>query len=533
MRSPMLYCSTMIYRFDQFELDTEKLELRGDGGVIAVEPQVFALLVYLIENRDRVVSKDEIVEKIWDGRIVSDSAVSSRIKSARQALGDDGVSQRFIRTMHRVGFRFVADVVKGAPRTMATSVREPEGASTIERGSTLDLMRPTIAVLPFRLVGVAGPYATIADALPDELITQLSRLRWLFVIARGSSFQFRHPVADLSQIRTALNVRYCLSGVVEVQGNTLTIGVELADTHDSGVIWGETFRVDVGGVHEVREEIVRAIISALELQIPLNEARRARWKPPEQLDAWSAYHVGLQHAFRFNKADNDAATALFRRAADLEPTFARAYAGLSFTRFQDAFLHYDGNIEAATVDARRYAELSLEHDPLDPFGNFTMGRSYWLRGDLESSIPWLDRANTLNPNYAQGRYARAFTDPFLGLGASGQEHADVAMALSPLDPLLYAMLAARAFSHVVRDELDDASLWIDRARRSPGAHVLIDVIGSLIHGLRGEDKLARACAAAARARDPNLTAADFFRAFPFRDQRLRSRFAQTLSRYGF
>jgi DNA-binding winged helix-turn-helix (wHTH) protein/tetratricopeptide (TPR) repeat protein len=523
----------MIYRFDQFELDTEKVELRGDGGVIALEPQVFALLVFLLENRERVVSKDEIVDKIWDGRIVSDSAVSSRIKSARQALGDDGVSQRFIRTAHRVGFRFVAEVVKAGPRAMVSDVRDPQAASPIEQASTLDTMRPTIAVLPFRLVGVAGPYATIADALPDELIGQLSRLRWLFVIARGSSFRFRNPVADLAQIRSALNVRYCLSGVVEVRGEALTIAVELADTHDSGVIWGETFRIDVGGVHEVREEIVRAIINALELQIPLNEARRARWKPPEQLDAWSAYHLGLQHAFRFNKADNQAATALFHRAAALEPTFARAYAGLSFTRFQDAFLHYDGSIEAATADARRFAELSLEHDPLDPFGNFTMGRSFWLRGDLESSVPWLDRANTLNPNYAQGRYARAFTDPFLGKGESGQDHADAAMALSPLDPLLYAMQAARSFSHTVRDELDDGALWIDRARRSPGAHVLIDVIAALIHGLRGEVELANACAVAAHARDPTLTAADFFRAFPFRDRQLRSRFEQTLTMYGF
>ena len=529
----MLYYPTMIYRFDQFELDTEKLELRGDGGVIALEPQVFALLVYLVENRDRVVSKDEVVDKIWDGRIVSDSAVSSRIKSARQALGDDGVSQRFIRTMHRVGFRFVAEVVKGAPRALAASVREHESASPIERASTLEMMRPTIAVLPFRLVGVAGPYATIADALPDELITQLSRLRWLFVIARGSSFQFRHPVADLSQIRSVLNVRYCLSGVVEVQGATLTIGVELADTQDSGVIWGETFRVEVGGIHEVREEIVRAIINALELQIPLNEARRARWKPPEQLDAWSAYHLGLQHAFRFNKADNEAATALFKRAADLEPTFARAYAGLSFTRFQDAFLHYDGNIEAATVDARRFAELSLEHDPLDPFGNFTMGRSYWLRGDLESSIPWLDRANTLNPNYAQGRYARAFTDPFLGLGASGQDHADAAMALSPLDPLLYAMLAARAFSHLVRGQTAEGAQWADRALRSPGAHVLIPVIASIAHGMNGDDERARQCAQMAHVRDPALRKEDFFRAFPFRDAAVRKQFGALLTKYGF
>lgn len=521
-----------IYRFGQFELDTEKLELRGDGGVIAMEPQVFALLAYLVENRERVVSKDEIVAKIWNGRVVSDSAVSSRIKSARQALGDDGASQRFIRTAHRVGFRFVADVVTDAPQAAVRVVQE-HNAARAEPASTLERTRPTIAVLPFRLVGVAGAYATIAEALPDELIAQMSRLRWLFVIARGSSFRFRDPVADLSQIRSALNVRYCLSGVVEVRGSRLTIGVELADTHDNGAIWGETFRTEVSGVHDVREGIVREVLGALELQIPLNEARRARWKPPEQLDAWSAYHLGLQHAYRFNKDDNAAATALFERAAALEPTFARAYAGLSFSRFQDAFLHNTPDIAAAAADARRYAELSLEHDPLDPFGNFTMGRSFWLRGDLESSLPWLDRANSLNPNYAQGRYARSFTDPFLGMGESGQEHADAAMALSPLDPLLYAMRAGRSFSHLVRGQTAEGADWADRALRSPGAHVLIPMIATIAHGLNGDDARARECAAMAHARDPSLCKEDFFRAFPFREPAFRKQFSDMLTKYGF
>ena len=521
----------MIYRFGTFELDTGTLELRGHVGVIAIEPQVFALLRFLIENRERVVTKDEIIEAIWDGRIVSDSAVSSRIKSARQALGDDGAAQRFIRTAHRVGFRFVGDVEDTAPR--ASLIRAETLPDEPAPQSTLDAARPAIAVLPFRLVGIAGPYATIAEALPDELISQLSRLRWLFVIARGSTFKFRSADVDLRQVRNQLNVRYCLSGIVEVQGKAMSVAVELSDTNDSGVLWGETFRTTVDGVHDVREDIVRAIIGALELQIPLNEARRARWKPPEQLDAWSAYHLGLQHAYRFNKTDNDAATALFQRAVALEPTFARAYAGLSFTRFQDAFLHYAPDQDAARDDARRYAELSLEHDPLDPFGNFTMGRSFWLRGDLESSIPWLDRANKLNPNYAQGRYARAFTDPFLGMGESGQEHADAAMALSPLDPLLYAMQAARAFSHVVRGDLEGGVLWVDRARRSPGAHVLIDMVGAANHGMRGDDELARACAEAARARDPSLRVADFFRAFPLHDQALRDRYTAVLTKYGF
>jgi len=162
-----------------------------------------------------------------------------------------------------------------------------------------------------------------------------------------------------------------------------------------------------------------------------------------------------------------------------------------------------------------------------------MGRSFWLRGDLESSVPWLDRANTLNPNYAQGRYARAFTDPFLGRGTSGQEHADAAMALSPLDPLLYAMLAARAFSHLVRGQTAEGSEWADRALRSPGAHVLIPMIAAVAHGMNGNDARARECAAMAHARDPSLRKDAFFRAFPFRDANIRRQFDNLLTSYGF
>jgi tetratricopeptide (TPR) repeat protein len=254
---------------------------------------------------------------------------------------------------------------------------------------------------------------------------------------------------------------------------------------------------------------------------------------PDQLDAWSAYHLGQQHMFRFSKADNALATELFQRAVALEPNFARAYAGLSFTAFQDSFLSYVPDVDRAAADAKRYAETALEHDPLDPFGNFTMGRSFWLTGDLESSIPWLDRANTLNPNYAQGRYARAFTDPFLGQGLSGQQHADAAMALSPLDPLLYAFNASRAFSHIVRGEYAEGAAWADRALRSPGAHVLIPVIATVAHGLNGDDIRARECANMARVRDPSLCKDDFFRAFPFRDTGARQRFGAVLTKYGF
>ena len=516
----------MIYTFADFELDSAKVELRADGQAVGVEPQVFSLLLFLVENRDRVVTKDELVERIWDGRFISDAAIASRIKSARQALGDDGRAQRFIRTAHGVGFRFVADVGQRAP------ARAFEDA-TVELEPPTSPPRPSIAVLPFRLVGVAGQHAAIAEALPHDLITGLSRLHWLFVIARESSFRFRSAETNIDLVRTALGVRYCLSGVVEVFGASLTVSVELCDSFDRGIIWSERYKADLNEVHDVRDDIVRAVINALELQIPLNEARRAQLKCPEDLDAWSAYHLGLQHMFRFNKADNARATTLFARAIDLDPNFARGYAGLSFTHFQDAFLGYAKDVGSSAKLAQHFAQLSLERDPVDPFGNFAMGRAFWLHGDLDSSLPWIDRANTLNPNYAQAKYSRAWVEALLGEGEKCQANCDMALALSPLDPMRYAMLAARGFSHMVRGQSREAAEWAERGARAPGAHVLVEMIAVALHAANGDDARAKAWAQSARARVPDINVQRFMLAFPFRDPAMRALMTELLRRHGF
>ncbi|MFZ1988461.1 MAG: winged helix-turn-helix domain-containing protein [Alphaproteobacteria bacterium] len=523
----------MIYRFGEYELDTAKLELRGSGSAVSIEPQVFALLRLLIENRERALTKDEIIERVWDGRFISDAAVASRIKSARQAIGDDGRAQGFIKTLHGIGFRFVADVTEVGPTRVDTYERVSEAPNEIAKSVLEPSSRPSIAVLPFRLVGVAGPYAGIADALPDDLITELSKLRWLFVIARASTFRFRDEDADIDHVRSVLNVRYCLSGVVEILGSSMAVSVELADTESRGVIWRERFKGNVGAVHEIREEIGRAVISAMELQIPLNEARLARLKSPQHLDAWSAYHLGLHHMYRFTKGDNALATSLFERASKLEPGFARAYAGLSFTHFQDAFLRYTTDLTESARLARHFAEQSLEYDPVDPFGNFTMGRVFLLSRDLEGSLEWLQRANALSPNYAQAKYSRGWTEAMLGSARDSIADVDAAMALSPLDPLRYAMLSVRGFSHILLGEYADAADWAERSANSPGAHPLIDMIASVAHGLNGDDAKARARAVVAKTRAPHLTKDDFFRAFPFRNEAAKKRMAVMLTRYGF
>lgn len=527
----------MSYQFGSFELDIASVELREGGKTRSLEPQVFALLALLVENRDRLVSKDEIIDKVWDGRVVSDAAVASRVKSARQALGDDGKSQRFIRTIHGQGYRFIADArasqgiaVFRRATAAETVVVEPTGSAIQPVDRTA---RPSLAVLPFRLIGEGGRYAALAVALPAELIAELSRLRWLFITARGSSFRLRASDTELSEIGRLLCVRYCLSGTVEVSDRSVVVAVELVDTTDGRVVWADRFSGRIDDVHAMREEIRSRVLMELEIQIPIHEAALARHGMPEDLDAWSAYHLGLQHLYRFNRVDNAAATTLFQQAVALDPFFARAHAGLSFIHFQTAFMCYSNDIPAEINQARRFAERGIELDPMDPFVNFTMGRTYWLDGDLDSSLIWLERATTVSPNYAQGIYAQAWTEALGKRAEEGRRHIDLAMRLSPLDPLYYAMLATRALTHMSMVEDVEAAEWADRAGRSPGAHVLIAMIAAVAHALKRDALRAAFWAENVRQRNGALTGDDFCRAFPMKSDAMRARVQHALANLGF
>ena len=395
------------------------------------------------------------------------------------------------------------------------------------------MRRPSIAVLPFRPVGDAGPYAAAADALPHDLITELARLRWLFVTARGSSFRLREPGLGVVEVGRLLGVRYCLSGTVEVAGSNLCVTAELAETHGGSVVWAERYTGSIDDVHAVRAEIRSKILTALEIQIPLHEAARARLAGSENLDAWAAYHLGLQHMYHFNRRDNAQAAELFERAVAQDPGFARAHAGLSFVHFQTAFLGQAADPAKEKALARSYAQRGLDLDPLDPFVNFTMGRTFWLEGDLEKGLSWLERATSLCPNYAQGIYARAWTETLSGRPLEGREHVDLAIRLSPLDPLFYGMLGTRAFTHMAEGEDLEAASWAERAARSPGAHVLIAMIAAAAQALAGHGPEAESWAKEVRQRNPRLTRNDFFHAFPFKSEAVHARVSAALKSLGF
>lgn len=534
----------MIYRFEDFELDTATFELRRGGSPLAAEPQVLSLLILLVQNPDRLLAKDEIIEKIWNGRIVSDAAVSSRIKSIRKLLGDDGRAQRLVKTVHGKGFRFIGSV---SASDAANQPDEPAASRSFASAAPVESLvpsagppeetpladKPSIAVLPFRLVGVAGQFASLADALPHELILELARSRWIMVIARGSSFRFRDPDPDLQNIGRTLRVRYCLSGVVEVVGNQISVSVDLADTRDGAVVWGERYKDEVGAVHDIRDRIIANIVTALEFFIPHNEARHARQSAAPHLDAWSAYHLGLDHMYRFNRLDNARASELFARAIALDPTFARAHAGMSFTRFQNAFLRYSEDVGAEIAGARASAEAAVSHDPLDPFANLVLGRAHWIEGDLQASLAWLERSTEISPHYAHGVYLRGLTEAMAGRGADSNGHIDLAIRLSPLDPLRYAMLSTRALSLLLQDQYEEAVSWAERAAYSPGAHVHISLVALLANEIAGHRAGAERWAEDARRRSPEINLEKFLQAFPFADGAFRRRIEQSLRSFGF
>ena len=281
----------MEYRFDRFRLDTSQFRLhRGSVGV-SVEPLVFDLLSLFMRNPGAVVSRERMIEEVWHGRNVSDATLSTAIKSARKALGDDGAAQNYIETVRGRGFRFRVPVA-AAPANVRRQV--PEAAPASGRGP------PSIAVLPFVRVGELERYPGLEDAIPYEVILALSRLRWLFVIARNSSFQFRGPDVVVAVMGEALGARYCLTGSLEIFGTSIAASVELSETASGHVVWGDRFAGRIDDVHQLRADVVAGVAASMESQIPLNEALSAQATNSENLDAWQVFHLGLKAVHQYS-----------------------------------------------------------------------------------------------------------------------------------------------------------------------------------------------------------------------------------------
>src|SRR5580692_10056108 len=365
----------MTLSFGDYEIDVERRELRRAKTPVHVEPQVFDLLVYLVQNCDRVVSKDDLIASVWGGRIVSDSTLTSRINAARKAVGDSGDAQRLIRTIARKGIRFVGEVrVEGGggpPR--AGGLADDVGERSRQAPSLPD--RPAIAVLPFTNMSGDPEQEYFSDGISEDIITALSKLRWFFVIARNSSFIYKGKAVHMKQVAAELGVGYVVEGSVRKRGDRVRITAQLNDVSTGSHIWAERYDRDIADVFAVQDEITEAIVAAIEPQLYAAENFRAQRKPPNSLDAWDLVMRALSHHWRVTRQDNLVAQALLEKATTIDPNYGQAYGMLATSHTFSAHMGWADMAMAAPI-AERAAAAAILAVSEDPWAHFALGCVY-------------------------------------------------------------------------------------------------------------------------------------------------------------
>ena len=453
----------LLYLFEDYALDTDRRELRRGAALLSMEPQVFDLLVFLVVSRDRVVSKDDLLTAVWGGRIVSESTIATRINAVRRVIGDSGEQQRLIRTIIGKGVRFV-----GAVREARKPV-EIRSAYVEEDRRANDLVppdKPSVAVLPFTNMSGNPEQEFVADGIAEDIITALSRCPWLLVIARNSSFTYRGRAVDLKQVGHELGARYVLEGSVRSAGNRLRVSTQLVEAETGNHIWANRYDRDLADIFAVQDEITESVTIAIAPAVAEAELRRAMRKPPESLNAWSAYQRGLWHLHKFSSEDNTRAQAFFREAIDLDPTFAAAYTGLAWAQSQAATTLQTHNLAEANSSAEALARRAIMLDPADAEAHSTLGLVLWLRGDREGAVAEGRQALALSPNLAFAHALFGATLIFSGQPREGVIAIHTAIRLDPNDPMLPSRLNHVALGHYFCREYDAAVEAAKQAIRS-------------------------------------------------------------------
>jgi TolB-like protein/Tfp pilus assembly protein PilF len=487
-------------------LDTDLRELCRDGKPVTVEPQVFDLLTYILQNRDRVVSKDDLLATIWGGRIVSDSTLTSRINAARKAIGDSGEEQRLIRTIARKGIRFVGEV-QSRP-----SANEPAQAATVAvdgvHHSRTDASppsnRPAIAVLPFVNMSGEAEQDYFADGISEDLITALSKLRWFFVIARNSSFAYKGKSVHIKRIAEELGVGYVVEGSVRKDGGRMRITVQLNDAASGSHLWAERYDREVADVFAVQDEITEAIVSRIEPQLYAAETFRARRKAPESLDAWDLVMRALSHFWRVTPADNRQAQTLLEQAIAVDPDYAQALAVLAVSHIFGARMGWE-EATTATPAAERAAMAAVRLDSEDPWAHVALGCVYPYLGRVDDALTAFEVALHLNPNFslAQGFYGLVLS--WAGRWREGSESVRRAIRLSPRDPFSAIYYAVAGYAAYVERDYEEAIRLAREGVRQRSDFAGAYRVLTAAAGMAGRTELAKATLQELRHAQPNIS----------------------------
>jgi TolB-like protein len=510
----------VLYRFENYVLDADRRELRRAEAQQAVEPKVFDLLVHLIANRERVVSKDDLLVAVWNGRIVSESTLTSCINAARGAIGDSGEAQRLIKTLPRKGLRFVGDVQEDHgshnPSQSAQPAREriaiSEGSLTSVTPRVAD--KPSIAVLPFTNMSGDPEQEYFSDGITEDIITALSRLRWFFVIARNSTFAYKGQGVDVRQVGRDLGVRYLLEGSVRKSGQRLRITSQLLDATNASHIWSERYDRELTDIFALQDEITEKVAGAIEPQLVAAEGLRAEKRSTDDLDAWDLVARALLHFWKQTSDDSATAISILRQAVEKHPNYCPAHSLLAFALLLSAWMGW-----TPVASDRKFAAM-LAHravwlDDGDPWAHLGLGLLAFTDRQTDEAVRHFQAALDLNPNSAVAVSLVAIALAFDGRSDEAMVRFEQALRMSPRDPFNALVFAGISTAQYMAGRYGDAVTWARKAMQLRpgilGAHRMLCV--SLAQA--GHIEESRAALASVRQLQPDFSIAWIKQSVPY------------------
>jgi adenylate cyclase len=440
-----------ILRFDGFEVDLDAALVSCGGQVVETEPQVFKLIAFLCVNPGRLIVYEEIVDKVWNGRLVSDAAIATRINAARKALGDNGTTQRVIRTVRGQGLRF---------QLAPASETDDEGGDVVPR---LHPDGPSIAVLPFANMSPDSEQAYFADGIVEDIITGLSRVTQFFVIARNSTFTYKGRTVDVRQVGRELGVRYVLEGSVRKSGSRVRITGQLVDASTGHHIWADRFDGNLADLFDLQDEVTTSVVGAIQPPIRAAETSRSQRKRPDSFDAYDFYMQALPHVASLDRNANAIGLGFLEQALRLEPTYAAALSMAAWCHAQRCVYGWTDDPDTESRITLELANKAVKLAANDSFVLSMLGAAQTLVREFDTAYELLQRALEIDPNCAWGWNRLGWLNSYLNRPAESIECFERAIRLSPLDPTNFNCFAGRGASHALQGRHDEAIKWLEKA----------------------------------------------------------------------
>ncbi len=489
----------MPYAFGPYVLDENLYVLFKDGARIELRRQAFDLLLYLVENQGRLVTKSECLERICEGRAVVENTLSQCITKVRRALGDSGQVQTMIQTEYGEGFRFVAEV-----KRLIGAQPQASGAE----GGGADARGPAIAVLAFENGSQDAEQAYFAEGISDDLRMRLTLWRRFPVISRSSSRAYRSPV-DPKLVAMELGARFLVEGLVSRSSDAVRVNVQLTDATTGTQIWADRYTGSLEHVFELQDEISELIAAAMHPQLLHAASVDVMRRPPRSVDAWDQVLRGLWHERKETADDNARARAYYQKALELDPGFVVAAASLGWSHYHDLFYQWTADWAQTLERIEWAADTCLRLDRDDPSGHVLKGLLQMTRGRREEAIACLRLGLELNPSLAQ---TQSLIGQLLALGGrpdEGRRHVETALRLSPKDRDLYMFYTGLAVVEFCAEQYERAIDWAERALRlNPSYWIDYGCLASS-HAHLGQVAEAREAVRELRRRAPEFSVARF------------------------